>query len=238
MQPVVSVVIPILNEEAIARFTTAVSATLRDAGHAHEIVLVNDGAPVAVEGARVIEGSHRGKGRAVGDGIRAATGDVVIVLDADMPMLLPLLPQFVALIRSGNDLAIAERQFDYHQRKPIRFLLSFGLLVAQRLFIFQSFRFADTQCGFKAFRAGAARAIAAKQHVDGGMYDIEYLYIAVRNRMRIATVPVGHVAEQRPSRIDLLSCLRTDPAALAGVKLRGLLGRYKLRETGESSSPQ
>ncbi|HVG22889.1 MAG TPA: glycosyltransferase [Thermoanaerobaculia bacterium] len=223
----ISVVIPILNEAEIADFVAAVRKTL--GGRAHEILLVNDGAPVTVNGAREVPGAHRGKGHAVRQGILASAGDIVIVIDADLAALLPQLPRFVDLIgREGNDVVIAEREHEVRERTPLRYALSYGLLLAQRLFVFQSFRFRDTQCGLKAFRGDVARAIARKQRVDGGMYDIEYLYAAVRNRLRIAQVAVGRVAEERPSRIRLLACLRSDPAALAGVKWRGLSGRYKL----------
>jgi dolichyl-phosphate beta-glucosyltransferase len=223
----ISIVIPILNEPRIAGFVAAVRAALH--GRPHEIVLVNDGPSVSVEGAREVQGAHRGKGAAVRQGLLASKGDVVLVVDADLAVLLPQLPRFIDLIaREGYDVVIAEREHEVRERTVLRYALSYGLLLAQRLFIFQSFRFKDTQCGFKAFRGDAIRAIARKQSIDGGMYDIEYLYAAVRNRLRIAQVPVGRVAEERPSRISLVDCLRRDPPALLRVKWRGLTGRYHL----------
>ena len=225
----VSVVVPVLNESEIAAFTVAIADVLGAAQHPYEILLVNDGRPVNVSNVRVIEGTHGGKGRAVRDGVLAARGAVVVVMDADLDVLISHLPRFIDLvIRENHDVVIAERQFDVHGRSVARFLLSAGLLLAQRLFVFQSFRFFDTQCGLKAFRRDVARALAEKQRVDGGMYDIEYLYAAVKNRMRIAQVPVGMVREVRPSRIRLLHCLRTDPAALAGIKWRGLRVHYRI----------
>lgn len=228
--PAVSVVIPILDED--------VSALVRDVSHllggTIEFVIVNDGAPASVEGARVIDGTHHGKGRAVRDGVLATTGEVVVILDADLGILVPRIPEFVSLVRDGFDVVIAERKPDFHARHPARFVLSFGLLLFQRLIVFNSFRFTDTQCGLKAFRGDVARALASRQRVDGGMYDIEYLYIAVRNSMRIAKVPVGAVPELRPSRIHLWRCLRTDPAALLAVKCRGWLGRYRLNVSRRS----
>lgn len=232
----ISVVIPILNELEIAAFTAAIAGVLRGTGYEHEILLVNDGVPVpndggqfSADGVRVVDGAHGGKGRAVRDGILAARGDVIVVMDADLTGLLPHLPRFIELVAGdGYDVVIAERDFDFHARKAARLVLSLGLLLAQRLFVFQSLRFFDTQCGMKAFRGDAARAIAAKQRVGGGMYDIEYLYAALQGRMRIAQIPVGRIQELRPSRIRLLRCLRTDPAALIGIKWRGLRGHYRL----------
>jgi len=121
---------------------------------------------------------------------------------------------------------MAERRERLQYRNVARLILSAGLFVAQRVFVFQSARFFDTQCGFKAFRRDAARRLATLQTVDGGMYDIEYLYIAVKNGMRIAQVPVPPMPEVRSSRIRVLRCLVTDPLALLRVKWNGVRGQY------------
>ncbi|HVR40848.1 MAG TPA: glycosyltransferase, partial [Thermoanaerobaculia bacterium] len=175
-----------------------------------------------------VTGARRGKGRAVHDGIMSANGDAVALIDADLEVLLPHLTTFVERVRSGFDVVIAERTPHWRNRNLIRLFLSYGLYVGQRLFIFNSFRFQDTQCGFKAFAGPIAKKLAAKQRVDGGMYDIEYLYAAVQNALRIDQVPVGEITETRPSRLRLLKCLRTDPLDLLAIKWRGLLGWYRI----------
>jgi hypothetical protein len=48
----------------------------------------------------------------------------------------------------------------------------------------------DTQCGFKLFRAGAAREIFRRQQVDGFSFDVEDLYLARRLNYRTVEVPV------------------------------------------------
>jgi hypothetical protein len=58
------------------------------------------------------------------------------------------------------------------------------------------------------------------------MYDIEYLYIAVKNGMTIAQVPIAPMRELRPSRLRVWRCLVTDPVDLLRVKWNGLRGRY------------
>lgn len=229
----VSVVVPVLNEMRLEELAAAIVAAVPDV----EILFVDDGDLTASRAlqqrhpgvVRVIEGRHRGKGAAVRAGLLATEGDIAILLDADLESVVPRLAEFTGLIaRDGYDVVIGERPHDWRARHPLRFLLSYGLYLAQRLFVFQSFRFSDTQCGLKAFRGSAARELASRQRVEGGMYDIEYLYIASRNGMKIAQVPIGRPAETRPSRISLISCLWRDPAALAGVKWRGLTGRYRI----------
>ena len=138
---------------------------------------------------------------------------VVVDADLDQPTMMRI-PEFVARIRGGYDVVIGERT-RWRYDNLGRFALSIALFLAQRLLIFQSARFFDTQCGLKAYRqAGGAEAGRSLQTVDGGMYDIEYLYIAVLNRMRIDSVPVMPWPETRATRLRILRCLRTDPVDL------------------------
>src|SRR5205085_5144939 len=131
-----------------------------------------------------------GKGAAVGVGILAARGEVIVVVDADLdPPTMRRIPEFVARIRGGYDVVIGERT-RWRYDNLGRFILSIGLFLAQRLWIFHSARFFDTQCGLKAYRRAAARGLAELQRVDGGVYGTEYLYIAVLTRVRLARIPL------------------------------------------------
>jgi glycosyltransferase involved in cell wall biosynthesis len=237
VSPRLSVVVATFNEPHLAPWLDRVAAIAgpMDA----EVVIVDDSdarmhaalhelGPIGVE-TRVIAGDHRGKGAAIRKGMLEARGDVVLCLDADVdPKRLDLIPTFFQRIADGSaDAVIAERtrRGDY-DRGFMRSFLSLGLLFAQRIIVFQSRRFFDTQCGFKAWRRDVARELAARQVVDGGMYDIEYLYQAVRRGLRIETIHIEPMEEIRASRINVLRCLVTDPIALLRIRLRGLLGRY------------
>jgi dolichyl-phosphate beta-glucosyltransferase len=223
----VSVVVPTYQEPDLDAWASSVLSFLPPDA---EIVFVDDSEPplqMNRERVRVVSGRKRGKGDAVRVGMLDAEGEVVFHLDADIEVeKLSLLPEFVRLIDEGHDVAIAERRSRWQYRNFGRFLLSVGLFLGQRLFIFHSTRFFDTQCGMKAFRRDAARTLAALQTVRGGMYDIEYLYIAVQRGMRIAQVPITPMRELRPSRLRVLRCLVTDPIDLLRVKWNGIRGRY------------
>src|SRR5262249_33710058 len=135
--------------------------------------------------------------------------------------------QFMRVLEDpGTDGVIAERPFDRNLANPLRYVLSRGLFLLQRAFVFQSSEFLDTQCGFKAFRGDVIRSIASRQIVDGGMYDIEYLYMAVLDGRHIARQPVVPNPETRPSKIRVWKCLFTDPYDLLRVKATGVAGRY------------
>lgn len=83
----VSVVIPAMNE---AGAIASVVAGLREAATWHEIIVVDDGSSdgtgeqAASAGARVIRHPYnKGNGAAVKTGIRAATGEYLMIIDAD-----------------------------------------------------------------------------------------------------------------------------------------------------------
>jgi glycosyltransferase involved in cell wall biosynthesis len=169
---------------------------------------------------RVLEGPHKGKGAAVRRGISETRGDVVFTMDADLPAPLEHVGQFLRYLDEGADVVVAERPLDREFETPARYVISRALLLIQRSFVFHSTQFSDTQCGFKAFRGDLAREIARDQLIDGGMYDLEYLFEARRRRARIVTVRIDPNRETRPSRIDVLRCLRQDPIDVVRIRLK------------------
>jgi hypothetical protein len=50
--------------------------------------------------------------------------------------------------------------------------------------------FSDTQCGFKAFRRERTRIIFEQQRVERFGFDPEILFLAKRNGLKVAEVPV------------------------------------------------
>ena len=63
--------------------------------------------------------------------------------------------------------------------------------------------FADTQCGFKAFRREAAQEIFLRQRIERWGFDPEILFIALRLGYRVREVPVTWGHDER-SRISYL----------------------------------
>ena len=61
----------------------------------------------------------------------------------------------------------------------------------------------DTQCGFKFFRAAAARQVFSRQRVDGYMFDVEVLSLALRGGLRVKEVGVRW-AYDGDSRLDMV----------------------------------
>jgi glycosyltransferase involved in cell wall biosynthesis len=244
--PLVSVVIPTLREDQIGQTLTHLGGELGAIdGYAFEILLVDDSAEPFKKimddataafnssfapklSAKRVDGPRKGKGAALREGARASRGAIVFWMDADLPVPLENVERFLRLFADdGVDLVVAERPFDRNLSQPVRFVASRALFALQRLLVFHSRAFKDTQCGFKAFRGDLLREIAGKQIVDGGMADIEYLYVAVRAGARAARVGVVPNPETRESKINVRNALLTDPIDLVRIKLRGLRGGYR-----------
>jgi hypothetical protein len=110
--PTVSVIIPTRNEERnltwVARHMPA---------NTHEIIVVDGGstdgtvetAQALWPSVRIIQQTRRGKGNALACGFHAATGEVIVMIDADGSMDPGEIPYFVEALRSGADYAKGSR---------------------------------------------------------------------------------------------------------------------------------
>jgi dolichol-phosphate mannosyltransferase len=137
----VSVVIPCHNEETNVR--PLVSSILTHYGeYIHEIVLVNDGSKdrtgeeidaLARQDPRV-KPIHRqppnGVGRAIAEGLRAATGDYVLTMDCDFQHLMPELRDLFEAADRGYDVVIGSR----FSRHSVLLNYPFAKIVANRAF--------------------------------------------------------------------------------------------------------
>ena len=55
---------------------------------------------------------------------------------------------------------------------------------------FTGLPFWDTQCGFKAFRMAVCRPLIEAARIDGFGFDVEILYLATHNGLRLREIPV------------------------------------------------
>jgi glycosyltransferase involved in cell wall biosynthesis len=209
--PFLSIVIPAYHEarrlprtlQELAQFTAGLEAGL---GLTCEVIIVveqgSDGT-LEIAAAFAARQAHfhvidspvqRGKGHAVRTGILRAQGQLVFYMDADLSVPLREVTAFLEHFRAHPEIhvLIGNRQ---HRASRITRPQSWLRRTMGQTFnrILQLAALApsrDTQCGFKAFRLAAARAIFTRQQLDGFAFDVEVLLLAQRLGYRIADLPV------------------------------------------------
>lgn len=137
---------------------------------------------------------HRGKGYAVRSGVLQARGDIVLFMDADLSTPLEEVLAFVTHFQQVPDTdvligsrALAQSRVEKPQSALRRNMGRIFNALVQALSVPG---ISDTQCGFKAFRRPAARAIFQRQTLDGFAFDVEVLMLARALGMRVDVRPV------------------------------------------------
>jgi len=174
---------------------------------------------------RLVHIGQRGKGYAVRAGMASATRPITVFADADLSWPLDALEQF-GLLAQHVPVVIGSREGHGAQRvaEPVhRHLMGrvFNMLVQCLLVP----GVGDTQCGFKAFQADAARAIFGRQSIGGFGFDVEILYLARRLGYDMLVQPLRweHRASSRVQPVrDSLRMLMD----IMWVRLRALRGYY------------
>ena len=110
-EPLVSIIIPALNEarnlpHVMARLPEVDEVILVDGGSTDDTV---DVACRLMPGIRVVRQNRRGKGNALACGFAAATGDILVMIDADGSTDPGEIPAFIAALRAGADFAKGSR---------------------------------------------------------------------------------------------------------------------------------
>ena len=135
---------------------------------------------------------NRGKGYSVRRGMLAASLDPVLFTDADLSTPIAEALQLHRGIQEAADVAIAVRapaSGKEVRRTPLRKLMAAVFRTLVKVIVLRGFH--DTQCGFKMFRASAARAIFSRQRLDRWGFDVEVLFLARKLGLTIKEVPVA-----------------------------------------------
>ena len=233
-----SVVIPAFNEERRLPGTLdTVCAFLANKSYAWEILVADDGssdttAAIVSRAAqddtrvRLVSLPHRGKGWAVKNGMLAARGEWRFLCDADLSMPIELLDGLLPDDDRSTDIIIGSREAPGARRigEPRRrWLMGRAFNAMTRILAVPGI--ADTQCGFKVFRAAAAETLFSLQTLDGFAFDAEILFLARRRGFTVAEIGIDwHYRSEskvRPLR-DGWRTLRD----LVIIRYRSLAGQY------------
>jgi putative flippase GtrA len=177
-----------------------------------------------------------GRGGALRTTWAGSDADIYAYMDVDLSTdLNALLPLVAPLLSGHSDVAIGTRLARGARviRGPKREIISRGynLLLHASL----GTRFSDAQCGFKAIRADAARALLPLTADTGWFFDTELLVLAERAGLRIHEVPVDWI-DDTDSRVNVVATAVGDLRGI--VRLGTGLARGTIRVPAlRSASP-
>jgi len=197
---VVSVVVPLLNEESsLEELYREIAAALEPRGEPFEVVFVDDGSTDgslaalgrihdAMSNVVIVQLRRNfGKAAALQAGFLEARGEVIVTIDADLQDDPAEIPQLLAKLDEGCDLVSGwkTRRNDPFLRKLFSRIFNWttGLISGVRLH--------DVNCGLKAYRAEVLQ--------DMRLYGELHRFIpvlAAYQGYRIAEIPVNHRPRQ------------------------------------------
>jgi dolichyl-phosphate beta-glucosyltransferase len=239
--PALSIVIPALNEQARLPYSLSqLERYVCDENLDCEIIVVDNGSIDATSAVvqqamlhfpavRLLRTDRRGKGRAVREGVLAARGRIVLFADADLSWSVQELKRIPALVDADHPVVIGSREGHGARRlgEPV-YRHVMGRVFNRVVQALAVPGIEDSQCGFKAFDADAARAIFRRQTIDGWGFDVEVLYLARRLGYPIRVVPLRweHKENSRVAPVrDTLGML----SDVARVRFNDWRGRYARR---------
>jgi dolichyl-phosphate beta-glucosyltransferase len=206
-----TLVIPVYNYAHKLEDTLSIlRAWLKDRSDVKEILFVNDGSTDSTaEMLSKLEKPMRalhlpknsGKGAAVKAGALAATGDYIFFTDIDMPYELNAIDRALQEFAQGADVVSGSRNLEGSksnversaERKASSVLFSWlaNFILLEHV--------PDTQCGLKGFTRPAAQTIFENIRATGYVFDVEILYIAQHENLRIGFVPVTLINDSNSS---------------------------------------
>ncbi len=217
-QPTVTIIVPAKNEAANLR---AVLPTLPDV---HEVILVDgDSVDDTVEAARsvmpdikVVQQTRKGKGNALACGFNAATGDIIVMFDADGSADPAEIPAYVHALVNGADFAKGSRFIEGGGSDDITLLRHAGA-AGLHMLVNLTFRqrFSDLCYGYNAFWTSLVPQldlpdphadVPAGEMVWGDGFEIETV---INLRMVTAGVTIREVPSVERLRMHGESNLRT-----------------------------
>ncbi|MEK7996614.1 MAG: glycosyltransferase [Planctomycetota bacterium] len=201
----ISLILPAFNEaQTIARTIGEAVDYFTARNYKYEVIVAADGddgtraraAEMARKDRAIIvigESGRRGKGRGIREGVALASGRLIGFADADNKVRIEEFGKLEPWLRAGYQVVIGsrglresliERRQPWYRRVGSRgFAVFLHSVVGLREVV-------DTQCGFKFFHREAAFELFSRQRIDGYMFDVEILALAVRLGYRIKEIPI------------------------------------------------
>ncbi|MCA3246919.1 MAG: glycosyltransferase [Azospirillum sp.] len=148
---------------------------------------------------KILVQDGKGKGDAVRKGFAAATGDVLMILDADLTVPPEQMPKFFRQIAEGRGEFVNGTRLVYPMEdramRALNWIANHGFSIVFSWLLNQ--RFTDTLCGTKVLRKSHYERIAANRLYFGdfdpfGDYDL--IFGAVKLNLKVVEVPIRYLA--------------------------------------------
>ena len=148
---------------------------------------------------KVLKQDGKGKGDAVRKGFAAATGDVLMILDADLTMPPEALPKYHAVIETGRAEFVNGTRLVYPMEREAMRPLNF---IANRCFAYLfsylvNTRLTDTLCGTKVLLRKDYEVLARERAYFGNFDpfgDFDLIFGAAKQNLKIIETPVHYKA--------------------------------------------
>ncbi len=229
----ISVVIPAYNEARVISSTVKeVREFLKNNFDSFEIIIVDDYSTdstlkiiSSLPDVQVLRNlKNHGKGYTVAKGVRSASGDWILFMDADNSTRIVELDNFLKY-KEDCDLLIASRALPSSKVKVKQNILKIVLGKAGNLLsrLLIAPKIHDTQCGFKLFRR-EVQPLFSQLTISGFAFDFELIWLARKNNFRIKELAVAWV-----NNFDSTVKWYTYPQTLLQlfiIRLNDLLGKY------------
>jgi glycosyltransferase involved in cell wall biosynthesis len=228
-----SVLIPTYNEErTLMQVLAAVAEAPLPAGWDKEIIIVDDG---STDGTRsllahvphtvIIRERNGGKGAAVKDALRAATGEYCIIQDADLEYDPRDYQTLIRALDAGHPVVFASRLLATHPYfSHIYVLGSRSLTLMFNLFF--GTRLTDLTTCYKLFPRALAPAIV-RHPADGFVFDAVYLSYELARGGPIREVPISSYRPRSRAEGKKVKALDGVICGLAMLRLKfGQFGKF------------
>ena len=236
--PVLDVVVPVYNEEVdlepcvrrlhahIARFPFRCRISIADNASTDSTPRVAQALAAELTDVVHVRMEQKGRGRALNHVWSSSDAQVLAYMDVDLSTdLAALLPLVAGLLSGHSDVAIGSRlaKGSHVVRGAKREIISrcYNLILHGTLRV----SFTDAQCGFKAIRADAARALLPEVHDQAWFFDTELLVLAQRRGLRIHEVPVDWV-DDPDTRVDIVHTALEDLRGIVRLLAAARLTRF------------